>query len=214
MKEIKMLDEKEHEWLMERNPNSWCRAYFEMDNCSAAFENGISKSFNSRIIGARGKPIITMFEDFRVYIMQKMFYMNKLAFDDKDSITPSVRRHMEYNKRIQRIPYVHAMAGYMHMKMNLDLGVDEWYSQCKCSNIMPPPPTPSDSNTSADSNTMPSHAASTSTGTKKCKCPLIPKKETGLPKVVLLAAEVVLRVVVGVVQAKEVDFLTLYHSKV
>ncbi|GJX13693.1 hypothetical protein Tco_0205451 [Tanacetum coccineum] len=102
MKEIKMLDEKEHEWLMERNPNSWCRAYFEMDNCSAAFENGISKSFNSRIIGARGKPIITMFEDIRVYIMQKMFYMNKLAFDDKDSITPSVRRHMEYNKRIQR----------------------------------------------------------------------------------------------------------------
>nr|GFB08773.1 hypothetical protein CTI12_AA105810 [Tanacetum cinerariifolium] len=96
-----MLDEKAHEWLVERNPNSWCKAYFEMEKCSAAFENAISKSFNSRIVGARGKPIITMLEDIRVYIMQMMFCMNKLAFDNKDSITPSVRRHMKYNKRIQ-----------------------------------------------------------------------------------------------------------------
>ncbi|GJU84747.1 hypothetical protein Tco_1292293 [Tanacetum coccineum] len=75
-------------------------AYFEMDRYRAAFENGISESFNSRIIVARGKPIITMLEDIRVYIMQRMFCMNKLAFDNKDSITPSVRRQMEYNKRI------------------------------------------------------------------------------------------------------------------
>ncbi|GJS28961.1 hypothetical protein Tco_0489581 [Tanacetum coccineum] len=98
IKEIKMLDEKTYEWLVERNPNSWCRAYFEMDICSAAFENGISKSFNSRILGARGKPIITMLEDIRVYLMQRMWRMNKLDFDNKDSITPSVRRQMENNK--------------------------------------------------------------------------------------------------------------------
>ncbi|GJW21545.1 reverse transcriptase domain-containing protein [Tanacetum coccineum] len=33
--------------------------------------------------------------------------------------------------QLSRIPCVHVMAGYMHMKMNLDLGVVEWYSQCK-----------------------------------------------------------------------------------
>nr|GEU40707.1 hypothetical protein CTI12_AA105810 [Tanacetum cinerariifolium] len=77
MKEIKMLDEKEHECLVERNPNLWCRAYFEMDRCSAAFKNGISESFNSRIVRARGKLIITMLDDVRVYIMQRMFCMNK-----------------------------------------------------------------------------------------------------------------------------------------
>ncbi|GJZ09811.1 putative reverse transcriptase domain-containing protein [Tanacetum coccineum] len=69
-------------------------------------------------------------------------YWAELAFDNKDSITPSVRRHMEYNKSFQRywlvfssgyrevelsgIPCVHAMTGYMHMKMNLDFGVDEF----------------------------------------------------------------------------------------
>ncbi|GJY91146.1 hypothetical protein Tco_0506342 [Tanacetum coccineum] len=67
------------------------------------------------------------------------------------------------------------------------------------SNTMPPPPTPfcsntmpshatPGSNTSACSNIMPS----ASTGTNKGNCPLIDKKEADLPKVVLLAAEVVL----------------------
>nr|GEY12703.1 zinc finger, PMZ-type [Tanacetum cinerariifolium] len=33
--------------------------------------------------------------------------------------------------QLSRIHCVHAMVGYMHIKMNLELGVDEWYSQCK-----------------------------------------------------------------------------------
>ena len=33
--------------------------------------------------------------------------------------------------QLSGIPCVHAMARYMHMKMNPDYGVDEWYSQCK-----------------------------------------------------------------------------------
>ncbi|GKE21408.1 hypothetical protein Tco_1432920 [Tanacetum coccineum] len=101
IEEIKMLDEKAHEWLVERNPNSRCMAYFEMDRCSAAFENEISESFNLRILQARGKPIIIMLKGIMVYLMQRMWCMNKLAFDNKDSITPSVRRQMEYNKKIQ-----------------------------------------------------------------------------------------------------------------
>nr|GEY74019.1 hypothetical protein [Tanacetum cinerariifolium] len=50
VEEIKMLDEKAHEWLLERNPNSCCRAYFDMDRCGATFENGILESFNPRIL--------------------------------------------------------------------------------------------------------------------------------------------------------------------
>nr|GEU83224.1 hypothetical protein [Tanacetum cinerariifolium] len=104
MEEIKMLDEKAHEWLVERNPNSWCRAYFDMNICSVTFENEISESFNSRILGARGKPIITMLEEISVYLIQRMWCMNKLTFDNKDSITPSVISQMEFNKKIQRHP--------------------------------------------------------------------------------------------------------------
>ncbi|GJS05332.1 hypothetical protein Tco_0321840 [Tanacetum coccineum] len=52
IKEIKLLDVAAFNLLVERNPNSWSRTYFEMDRCTTAFENGILESFNSRILGA------------------------------------------------------------------------------------------------------------------------------------------------------------------
>ncbi|GKA67142.1 hypothetical protein Tco_0766950 [Tanacetum coccineum] len=178
-------------------------------------------------------------------------------------------------RELSGISCVHAMAGYMHMKMSPYFGVAEWQPPplppCQSEkmlgvglekeelgtsteeapsssmppptatpstlNTMPPPPTPSSSNTMpppsgsnimppppgsntmpppptpSGSNTMTSHATPCSntsagsntmpsalTGTNKGKCLLNPKKEAGMPKVVLLAAELVL----GVVQPAEV----------
>ena len=60
MEQIKGFNVEAYNWLFKKNPNTWCRTYFEMDRCIAAFENGIYESFNSRILSARGKPIITM----------------------------------------------------------------------------------------------------------------------------------------------------------
>ncbi|GJU24662.1 hypothetical protein Tco_1163283 [Tanacetum coccineum] len=141
MEEIKMLDEKAHAWLVERNPNSWYRAYFEMDICSATFGNGISESFNLRIVGARGKPIITMLEDIRVYLMQMMWHW--LGFLSGYRVVEARRGDQSFGVNLHQIkcvcnmwqlsgiPCVNAIVGYMHMKMNPNLRVDEWYSQCK-----------------------------------------------------------------------------------
>ncbi|GJZ75272.1 hypothetical protein Tco_0639737 [Tanacetum coccineum] len=115
-----------------------------MDRCSATFENGISDSFNSRIVEASGKPIINMLEDIRVYIMQRMFCMNKLSFDNKDSITPLVRRQMEYNKRIQRHWLVFP-SGYKEEAPSSSMPPPT--ATPSTSNTMPPPSTPSTSNT-------------------------------------------------------------------
>ncbi|GJY54244.1 calcium/proton exchanger [Tanacetum coccineum] len=66
----------------------------------AAFENGISKSFN--ILSSRSKPIITMLEEIRLYIMQRLFAMNKIAVNLEDNITPSIRKRLEVLKKKQR----------------------------------------------------------------------------------------------------------------
>ncbi|GJX70506.1 hypothetical protein Tco_0307677 [Tanacetum coccineum] len=145
MEQIKELDPAAHKWLVERNPNSWCRAFFEIDRCFAAFENGISESFNSKIVPARGKPIITMLEDIRIYIMQRMCHMNKVSFKLEDTVTSYVRKRLELLKDKQRswliylsgfrdvelsgIPCVHAMAAYYHMNMEPKLGVNEVFSK-------------------------------------------------------------------------------------
>nr|GEV55293.1 multidrug resistance-associated protein 5 [Tanacetum cinerariifolium] len=151
--QIKQLDEGAYDYLIQKNPNSWSRAFFEMDKRCAAFENGIFKSFNRAILIPRHKPIITMFEEIRLYIMQRLAAMNKVAFSLKDRITPSIRKRLEILKKKQRkgdhsygvnlqhkvcqcrtwelsgVPCVHAVAAYLHVGKDFNLGVSHWYSQ-------------------------------------------------------------------------------------
>ncbi|GJZ97310.1 zinc finger, PMZ-type containing protein [Tanacetum coccineum] len=134
MEEIKALDENAYSWLVDHDPNTWCRAYFELDRSCAAFENGISKSFNSKILSARGKPIITMLEDIRVYIMQKVWFLNKTAMELNDSITPFARRHLEFMKIRQRKWVVYA-SGFQEVEVRRQdeaFGVNIHLKKCAC----------------------------------------------------------------------------------
>ncbi|GKA59418.1 hypothetical protein Tco_0758731 [Tanacetum coccineum] len=79
----------------ERNPNSWSRAFFDLNSKCASFENGIAESFNKAIIVQRTKLIITMLEDIRLYIMQRLVEMNKKAMNLEDRITPSIIKRLE-----------------------------------------------------------------------------------------------------------------------
>ncbi|GJW07318.1 60S ribosomal protein L34 [Tanacetum coccineum] len=89
------------QWLVDRNPN-WCRAFFKMDRGCAAYENGISESYHNSIRIARSKPLITMLEEIRVYLMQRLYSMHNLATNLVDSITPSIRKEIERLKHSQR----------------------------------------------------------------------------------------------------------------
>nr|GEZ17284.1 60S ribosomal protein L34 [Tanacetum cinerariifolium] len=86
----------------DRNPNSWCRAFFKTDRGCATYENGISESYHNSIRIARGKPLITMLKEIRVYLMQRLYIMHNLAANLGDSITPSIRKEIERLKHSQR----------------------------------------------------------------------------------------------------------------
>ncbi|GKA37526.1 splicing factor [Tanacetum coccineum] len=134
IEEIKLLDVAAFNWLVERNPNSWSRTYLEMDRCTAAFENGISESFNSRILGARGKPIITMLEDIRIYLMQRMWHLNKKASELEDTITPSIRRQLEHLK-IKQIFWLVFPSAFQEVEVRRcdeDYGVNLNTRKCSC----------------------------------------------------------------------------------
>ncbi|GJX65438.1 hypothetical protein Tco_0299781 [Tanacetum coccineum] len=47
MELLKNIDPLALDWLMERDPKTWCTTYFQMDRSCAAFENGISESYHS-----------------------------------------------------------------------------------------------------------------------------------------------------------------------
>ncbi|GKA56243.1 hypothetical protein Tco_0755315 [Tanacetum coccineum] len=79
MDQIKQLDEGAYDYLIKRNPNSWSRAFFEMDKRCAAFENGISESFNRAILEPRHKPIITMLEEIRMWELSGVPYVHDVT---------------------------------------------------------------------------------------------------------------------------------------
>ncbi|GJR25522.1 hypothetical protein Tco_1101754 [Tanacetum coccineum] len=65
MEQVKAIHLEAHDYLVYRNPNSWCRAFFNLNSKCHSFENGIAESFNRAIL-VQSKPIITMLEDIRL----------------------------------------------------------------------------------------------------------------------------------------------------
>ncbi|GJW37837.1 hypothetical protein Tco_0060757 [Tanacetum coccineum] len=98
MDQIKAIIPEAYTYLVEMNPNSWSRAFFDLNSKCASFENGIAESFNRATIVQRTKPIITMLEDIRIYIMQRLVEMNKKAMNLEDRITPSIRKRFKILK--------------------------------------------------------------------------------------------------------------------
>ncbi|GJU64166.1 hypothetical protein Tco_1246001 [Tanacetum coccineum] len=88
---------------------STLESIFQMDRSCAAFENGISESYHNAILFARDKPIITMLEDIRIYLMQRMVAMNEKATTLADPICPSITKELDKMKYKQRL--VHANGG-------------------------------------------------------------------------------------------------------
>ncbi|GKB18896.1 hypothetical protein Tco_0852819, partial [Tanacetum coccineum] len=119
MNQIKQLDEGAYDYLIQRNPNSWSRAFFEMYRRCAAFKNGISESFNRAILEPRHKPIITMLEEIRLYIMQRLVVMNKIATNLEDIITPSIRKRLELLKEKQR-EWIVIPSGFQELEVRKD----------------------------------------------------------------------------------------------
>ncbi|GKB49183.1 calcium/proton exchanger, partial [Tanacetum coccineum] len=113
VRKIKQIDQKAYEWLIERNPNSRSRAFFEMVRRCAAFENGISESFNRAIL-------------------ENGFGFQELEVRKDDQSYGVSLQHKVCQCRmweLSGVPCVHVVAAYMHVGTDLDVGVGFWYSQ-------------------------------------------------------------------------------------
>lgn len=106
MKEIGKLNPEAVVHLMARDPKTWSLAFFRVHNSCESVENGFSESFNSVILDARKKPIISMLEDIRIYVMQRMVTM-KLTGQGWNaySVCPNIRIRLNMLQTEQR--FVH-----------------------------------------------------------------------------------------------------------
>ncbi|GJX07842.1 multidrug resistance-associated protein 5 [Tanacetum coccineum] len=103
MHELKLVNPLAYQYLMDRNPNSWSRAFFSTDKSCDVVKNRISECFNSLILEAREKPIINMLADIRICIMERMETMRKRHVKWHDLLCPTVRKKFEKVKELHRL---------------------------------------------------------------------------------------------------------------
>ncbi|CAI9285468.1 unnamed protein product [Lactuca saligna] len=116
--------------------NQNLRAFFEVDKACDAYENGISKSFNSIIDLARKRPLLTMLEEIRIYAMERIFwgviysgvqkYEVRIGNDgyamDLTNNTCGCR-----SWQVSSIPCVHVVAAISYLNRNAEDYVIPWF---------------------------------------------------------------------------------------
>nr|KAJ0209809.1 hypothetical protein LSAT_V11C400172910 [Lactuca sativa] len=102
MKEIETLNPDAHQYLMVKDPKTWSRAFFQAGRSCDAVENGFSESFNVVIVDARKKPIITILEELRLYMMDRIYNMKLKEQQWGNHIFPEIWDKVNLLKKIQR----------------------------------------------------------------------------------------------------------------
>ncbi|KAK4386084.1 hypothetical protein Sango_2479000 [Sesamum angolense] len=99
MEEMGHLDPKDVDWLSDKPPEHWSRSHFNCFPKCDMLLNNICETFNSCILEAREKPILTMLEWIREFIMTRLS-------DNRDrarkkwsgkKICPRIQKNVEKN---------------------------------------------------------------------------------------------------------------------
>ncbi|CAL2239970.1 unnamed protein product [Prunus armeniaca] len=98
MTKMLQLSKPAHDWLMEKDPRHWSRAYFKTDSKCDMLMNNLCEAFNRSILDARDKPILTMLERIRLYIMLLMAGRRVLCEKWHGQVGPRIRKILEKNK--------------------------------------------------------------------------------------------------------------------
>ncbi|XP_049414780.1 uncharacterized protein LOC125877564 [Solanum stenotomum] len=84
--------------LLHYDPRNWSRAFFQTHSKCEVVENNMCETFNSWILAARHKSIITMLENIRHKMMNRHIDMIKFAETWISDIAPMARAILERNK--------------------------------------------------------------------------------------------------------------------
>nr|KAJ0193556.1 hypothetical protein LSAT_V11C800421030 [Lactuca sativa] len=112
----------------------WRAAGSTVDRSCDAYENGVSESFNSVIEAARKKPLITMLEEIRIYVMERLCIYKAKGQSWDLNICPSIRLKLNKHKETQRFWQV-VPSGYMQFEVRVGTegyAVDLNTRQCGC----------------------------------------------------------------------------------
>lgn len=93
MQAIRVLDQSAFEWFNDKPPSQWSKAFFSEGPKCDMLLNNCCESFNAKILEAREKPIITMLEWIREYLMTRLQEARDKAEKRwKDRLCPRIKK--------------------------------------------------------------------------------------------------------------------------
>ncbi|PNX65205.1 hypothetical protein L195_g054424, partial [Trifolium pratense] len=100
MNEIKTNNIDAFKYLLKIPPRHWSKSYFTFNSKCDTLVNNISEAFNSVIIEARQKPIVTMLEDIKDYLMDTWTTRrNKYDHLPDGSVMPKIQEKMQEERK-------------------------------------------------------------------------------------------------------------------
>ncbi|WVY91036.1 hypothetical protein V8G54_036550 [Vigna mungo] len=95
MGELKNVNIDAYNWLLAIPTKCWCKHAFSCYPRCDVLINNLSESFNSTILLARDKPIITMMEWIRTYIMRRFATLREKATTYTGVVMPKPRKRLD-----------------------------------------------------------------------------------------------------------------------
>ena len=94
MDHLKSLDEQAWKYLADIEPAQWTRSHFSSRILTDCMVNNLSESFNSMIVKARDKSILSMLEWIRVRLMSRL-YIKKTSIEKYGgNLCPSIQKKL------------------------------------------------------------------------------------------------------------------------
>ncbi|CAL8168567.1 unnamed protein product [Prunus armeniaca] len=92
MNKLKEMDGGAYNWLMGKDLNKWARHRFSTTLECDMLLNNLCETFNSYILGARDKPILTMLEMIRCNLMKRLEVKRIAMAKHEGVICPKIQK--------------------------------------------------------------------------------------------------------------------------
>ena len=106
MTQLKEASQSAYDWLSEKDPKHWSRAFFTSFPICDMLLNNMCEAFNSTIFEARDKMIITMCETIRRYLAKRIEAKRVEGSKWKNGVGPRIWKILQKTQAIAIQHYV------------------------------------------------------------------------------------------------------------
>ncbi|XVF45867.1 hypothetical protein PTKIN_Ptkin02bG0241900 [Pterospermum kingtungense] len=96
---MKKIDEDAAKDLMSRNPKHWSLAFQSTTSKCDIVDNNMCEAFNSILVNARQKSIITMLEEIRIFVMEKIVEKREFVNKWNNNYGPHIKDGFDEYKK-------------------------------------------------------------------------------------------------------------------